>query len=125
MIDVDGFRAVNNRLGHLGGDKVLRAVAQQLRHEVRSVDHVVRYGGDEFVILMPETDGESEQVARRLKKQIQNIHNRLDLGDFQIALSIGIYTRRPHDPRSLESILEEADRRMYADKRAGCDEDSE
>ena len=125
MVDVDGFRAVNNRLGHLKGDKVLRAVAQQLRHEVRSVDHVVRYGGDEFVILMPETDGESERVARRLKKQIKNIHNRLDLGDFQIALSIGIYTRRPHDPRSLESILEEADRRMYADKRAGCDEDPE
>jgi diguanylate cyclase (GGDEF)-like protein/PAS domain S-box-containing protein len=125
MVDVDGFRAVNNRLGHLKGDKVLRAVAQQLRHEVRSVDHVVRYGGDEFVILMPETDGESGQVARRLKAQIKNIHNRLDLGDFQVALSIGIYTRRPHDPRSLESILEEADRRMYADKRAGCDEDPE
>jgi diguanylate cyclase (GGDEF)-like protein/PAS domain S-box-containing protein len=124
MVDVDGFRVVNNRLGHLKGDKVLRAVAQQLCSEVRSVDHVVRYGGDEFVILMPETDGESEQVARRLKERIANISDHLALEGLRVGLSIGIYTRRPYDPRLPEEILEEADRRMYADKRARYSEDA-
>lgn len=117
MVDVDGFRAVNNRLGHLRGDKVLSVVAQRLKEKVRSVDRVIRYGGDEFVILMPETDGVLGQVAQRLKEKILQIPHELDLDGLTVGLSIGIYTRYPHDPRSLEQILEEADRRMYADKR--------
>ena len=118
MIDVDGFRAVNNRLGHLRGDEVLREVARFLLENVRETDRVIRYGGDEFLVLMPETDGESLRVASRLKERIAEVPRRLNLAGVEIGLSVGLYTREPRDPRSVEGILHEADRRMYADKRA-------
>jgi diguanylate cyclase (GGDEF)-like protein len=124
MIDVDGFRAVNNRLGHLRGDEVLREVARFLLENVRETDRVIRYGGDEFLVLMPETDGESLRVASRLKERIAEVPRRLNLAGVEIGLSVGLYTREPRDPRSVEGILHEADRRMYADKRATHDGES-
>jgi len=118
MVDVDGFRAINNRFGHLKGDEVLTEVALCLRENVRSADRVIRYGGDEFLVFMPETDKEAPPVADRLREKITAVPRRAGLDDVDIGLSIGIYTRQPHDTRSLESILEEVDRRMYADKRS-------
>jgi diguanylate cyclase (GGDEF)-like protein/PAS domain S-box-containing protein len=119
MVDIDGFRAVNNRLGHLKGDKVLKEVALILTESVRAADRVIRYGGDEFLIFMPETQREAEQVADRLRSRIGTVSRRAGIPDIPIGLSIGLYTRQPGETRSLESILEEVDRRMYEDKRAG------
>ena len=120
MIDIDGFRAVNNRLGHLKGDDVLCEVASMLQEHVRTADCVIRYGGDEFLVLMPETDGhgDADTVAQRLREEIALLPRQTSIGDLTIGLSIGIYTRLPHETMTLESILEEVDRRMYADKRA-------
>ncbi len=117
MIDIDGFRAVNNHLGHLKGDEILCAVAKIIEESVRVSDRVIRYGGDEFLILMPETNGDSERVHTRLKGAIDRLSRELPLNGLSIGLSIGTSTRLPHDPRMLEEILEEADQRMYADKR--------
>ena len=118
MIDVDGFRAVNNRLGHLKGDEVLQQVAKLLSDNVRSADRVIRYGGDEFLVFMPETVDEGVQVAERLRERIGSIAPGTENEEVAIGLSIGIYTRHPQDAHTLEEILEETDRRMYADKRA-------
>jgi len=118
MVDVDGFRAVNNRLGHLRGDEVLCAMAKLLRETVRAADRVIRYGGDEFLILMPETDGDSRKVARRLRAGLERIPTLVRLEALPLGLSIGVYVRAPKDPHSLEEILEEVDRQMYADKRS-------
>jgi len=118
MVDVDGFRAVNNRLGHLRGDEVLCAVAKLLRESVRGADRVIRYGGDEFLILMPETDGDSRKVARRLRAGLERVPTLVRLEGLPLGLSIGVYVRAPKDPHSLEEILEEVDRQMYADKRS-------
>lgn len=122
MVDVDGFRAVNNRLGHLQGDEILQSVARMLQNNVRDSDRVIRYGGDEFLVFMPETNGheDSQLVADRLRQGIGSVLKGTDadrLG-LSLGLSIGIYSRHPGENKTLEEILEEVDRRMYADKRA-------
>ncbi len=119
MIDIDGFRTVNNHFGHLRGDEVLCEIARMLQGTVREADRIIRYGGDEFLVLMPETDRESgcATVIERLRARIGELPEHAGLVGHTIDLSIGLYTRPPHDPRTLEEMLEEVDRRMYADKR--------
>jgi len=117
MIDIDGFRRVNNTLGHLRGDKVLQKVAQVLSEGVRAADSVIRYGGDEFLILMPETVEDTGIVEKRLKKNAEALPSELELGNLKIGLSIGIYIRQAGDKHSVEEILAQADQRMYTDKR--------
>lgn len=119
MIDVDNFRAVNNRFGHLMGDEVLQEVSRLLLEHVRESDRVIRYGGDEFLIFMPETaEEEASHVASRLREEMALLPRKKGVADIAMGLSIGAYTRRPREKWSLEAILEEADRRLYADKRA-------
>jgi len=117
MIDLDAFRTVNNRYGHLKGDDVLSAIAHLLEESVRSADRVIRYGGDEFLIFMPETREEADAVASRLRQRLPRLLRQCGIGAVSLDLSIGVYVRMPDDALSLESILEEVDRRMYADKR--------
>ncbi len=116
MIDIDGFKAVNDELGHLKGDQILKRVADILQQNVRSTDRVIRYGGDEFLILLPETNGEAELIAIRLKEQVQQLSRDLSLSQPNIGLSIGIVTRQANDKQELEKLLREADRLMYKDK---------
>ena len=117
MIDIDGFRKVNNRLGHLKGDDVLQQVARVILESVRAADHVIRYGGDEFLVLMPETREEADRVAERLRKRVRELPEKAGIPDLPLDLSIGIYARLPGEERPLQMILEEVDRKMYADKR--------
>jgi diguanylate cyclase (GGDEF)-like protein len=119
MVDVDNFRAVNNRFGHLAGDEVLQEVSRLLLEHVRESDRVIRYGGDEFLVFMPETaEQDAAKVAARLREQVTLVSRKKGVGDIAMGLSVGIYTRQPREKWSLEAILEEADRRLYADKRA-------
>ena len=117
MLDVDGFRRVNNTLGHLKGDEVLQRVAQVLSESVRAADRVIRYGGDEFLIIMPETVEETGSVAGRLKEKVELLPAELELGNLKIGLSVGMYTRHPGDTHAVEEILSLADQLMYEDKR--------
>ena len=117
MIDIDGFRAVNNRLGHLEGDEVLCQVAAMVEDNVRTADKVIRYGGDELLVVMPETDQEAEAIAERLRREAEKLGETLREKGCPISLSIGTVTRVPGDHRSIEKILEEADRLLYVEKR--------
>ena len=117
MLDIDGFRLVNNTLGHLKGDEVLQKVAHVLGESVRAADRVIRYGGDEFLIFMPETVDDAGLVEQRLKNKVEELASELGLGNLNIGLSIGTYTRSPGDTLAIEEILARADQLMYDDKR--------
>lgn len=121
FIDIDDFFEVNDRFGHLVGDRVIQELAQFLRQIIRKTDSLFRYGGDEFIILMPQTTAEkAEQVLARLQQELQNLSARWagDLAGLQLSLSMGLSSWSPQNPRPLEAIFEEADQFMYRRKRA-------
>ena len=99
------------------GDEILKEVALALRESVRETDIVVRYGGDEFLVILLETNGESDIVKRRTAKNIALRNKKDERLDFPITLSIGSAYWDPKDHKSVEEILNEADRRMYEDKK--------
>jgi diguanylate cyclase (GGDEF)-like protein/putative nucleotidyltransferase with HDIG domain len=115
VCDVDGFKQVNDRFGHLEGNKVLRYVADVLRENCREYDYVARMGGDEFVILMPGSDREA--VYRRIS-EFQSIAceaagNLAAAGTITLSVGEAFY---PDDGPDAEQLLAEADRRMYKSK---------
>jgi diguanylate cyclase (GGDEF)-like protein len=116
MVDVNRFKEINDRFGHQLGDRVLQAVADVLRQNVRECDTVIRYGGDEFLVILPETNGKADVAVERIHAAIarRNVEN--PLLEFPVTLAIGIDHWQPTDPRPIEIVLREADRRMYEDK---------
>jgi diguanylate cyclase (GGDEF)-like protein/PAS domain S-box-containing protein len=117
MVDVNRFKEVNDRFGHATGDKVLQLVADVLRSTVRDTDYVVRYGGDEFLLLLLEANGETELVRDRIMERMAARNPVNLLVDFSITLSIGISFWKPDSNLSMESVLSQADAAMYEDKR--------
>ncbi len=117
MLDVNGFKEINDRFGHQTGDKVLRVVASLLVKAVRETDIVIRYGGDEFLIMLIETDGEAEVVKQRIVEKMTRPNAMNELLGFPVTLSIGTAYWSPDSSESLEEVLTKADRRMYEEKR--------
>ena len=113
--DLDGFKAVNDCLGHLHGNKVLRSVAQGLKASCREYDYVARMGGDEFVLLLPGLD--SQAVGARLLElsRIAAEVGRMECGCDHLAMSAG-EAMFPEDGADAETLLALADRRMYQTK---------
>jgi diguanylate cyclase (GGDEF)-like protein len=120
MVDLDGFKAVNDRHGHADGDRVLRNVAAGLKLAVRASDIVTRYGGDEFVVLMPDTDERAAKVvARRVVSGVSGQRHQLNDGsEARLTCSVGLSVY-PDDGRTATALLRCADAAMYAVKRAG------
>jgi diguanylate cyclase (GGDEF)-like protein len=124
MIDVDHFKSVNDELGHLAGDKVLRAIAQVGAATVRAGDVFARYGGEEFVVLARET-GKLEAVALAERLRAAVMAARVDLGHHvaQVTVCVGVAVlseceaAEGHDLST--SLLARADARLYAAKRSG------
>src|SRR5437870_8226764 len=117
LIDVDRFKEVNTRFGHLTGDFVLAEIAALLKTSVRGSDAVVRYGGDEFLIILADTSGDDAgRVVHRAKTYLHEWNRAGHLDDFEITLSIGI--SEWSDGETLDEILDAADREMYAEKAA-------
>jgi diguanylate cyclase (GGDEF)-like protein len=113
-IDLDNFKAVNDRFGHPAGDQVLRIVVSSARKYLRKTDVFARLGGDEFVLLMPETDEESARVA--LSKIQDGLMEEMRLGDWPITFSIGVLTCRVA-PHTTEELVRMSDELMYSVKR--------
>ncbi|MFC5301980.1 diguanylate cyclase [Azospira restricta] len=119
LIDLDGFKTVNDTLGHDAGDQLLLAVARRLRDSVRSADTVARIGGDEFVVLIEEC-GDADAVKALAEKIVAALRRPvvLDDGEVTIGASVGI-ARWPEHGEGAEALLRAADQAMYSAKRIG------
>jgi len=120
FVDVDGFKQVNDAYGHLVGDRVLCEVAQRLAGCVRSDDHVARFGGDEFVVLLENvcSQHEIQPVVDRIGSAFTRPVE-LPQGSVALAVSVGVAVAEPPGPRgqTADELLDAADRAMYAAKR--------
>lgn len=119
MIDADHFKAINDRFGHAGGDHVLAALATCIGGHLRAPDVLGRAGGEEFLVLLPDTDAAGAgTLAERMRQQVARLRPVL-AGEAQtITISIGVAARQPQD-RHADALIHRADRALYAAKRAG------
>ena len=121
ITDIDKFKAVNDTWGHDGGDAVLKEFASRLRKNVRGIDLACRYGGEEFVVVMPDTEGHiAEKVAERIRAEIEasGFAIRDDGTTIDITASVGVSTlNRPHD--SVQALMKRADLALYEAKSGG------
>lgn len=118
-IDIDYFKNINDTYGHSAGDQVLRAVAQRIKKNIRDVDILGRYGGDEFTILLPETDlFTASSVAERLRNCISDLSVLTEDGRITITASLGA-AKVTAETAGLEALLNRADSAMYNAKQSG------
>jgi diguanylate cyclase (GGDEF)-like protein len=121
VVDVDLFKKVNDTYGHLVGDEVLRQVAYQLRDHIRHPDVAGRYGGEEFLILLPNTaSDEAAEQAGRLCKYVREAKVKVNDRDLSVTISIGVAQFRPGED-TWDTLLNRADNAMYEAKKSGRD----
>ena len=115
MVDIDHFKDINDQHGHLNGDKALVNVAQTISDNSREIDTVGRYGGEEFLVLCPETDIDAAySLAESIRQGVEN----LKLDNLPaVTCSIGVAAYAKHD--SIEALLDDADAALYKAKESG------
>ena len=119
MIDLDGLKAVNDSYGHHRGDEVLRSLAGVIRRSIRLVDTAYRYGGDEFLVLLPETDfAGAFVVAEKIRAGAEEVGLKEGGGELLTSVSIGLVSC-PEDGTSTEELMIAVDRAMYQAKSLG------
>lgn len=116
--DINDFKLVNTRFGHLSGDLVLAEVGGLMKQSVRGSDYVVRLGGDEFLAALVDTDEKGGEIVKaRVRDRVAEWNQNSPLPGFVLSLSIGI---QPYDPSlSFDQVMAEADTKMYAEKKGG------
>lgn len=119
MVDIDHFKRVNDRYGHIEGDRVLATVGQLLQSGIREVDAAGRYGGEEFLITLPRADADTAvMVADRLRSAIEAHSLSIDRStSLRVTVSIGVATYRPDDVST--TLIARADAALYEAKRSG------
>jgi diguanylate cyclase (GGDEF)-like protein/PAS domain S-box-containing protein len=122
FLDLDGFKGINDHLGHAVGDSVLRQVASRLRREVRVTDVVGRFGGDEFIVICPETDEDAASgIADRIRHSISAPFDGVP-AQYRVSASIGVAVHQGGESElTADALFTHADEAMYRSKNAGKD----
>ncbi len=120
MFDVDHFKAVNDIHGHLVGDASLKHLANVAKASLRNADILARYGGDEFIALLPHTTGEGANItAKRLRQNVEGAPLNMDDGEIHLTVSVGVTVLSSGDTPAAADVLRSADRALYRAKNAG------
>ncbi|HEY3495542.1 MAG TPA: diguanylate cyclase [Polyangiaceae bacterium] len=120
MADIDHFKRVNDEYGHLVGDQALRWVATTLQNELRSMDFLCRYGGEEFCAILPETgDAGAARAGERLRTAIERSAFNHDVGKLSLTISVGASSWSASEGREIPDLLARADQALLEAKRAG------
>ncbi len=123
MLDLDHFKAVNDSYGHTVGDEVLKAVASRMRRALRDDDLLIRQGGEEFLVLLPDTGAdEAQQVLQRLVAGIRGAPINTSEGPVPTTISAGLVTGWPHPDQDIREVATAADDALFDAKRAGRDQ---
>ena len=119
MLDIDKFKRVNDKHGHVVGDAVIRAISATIKEQIRGSDFAGRYGGEEFIVLLPETPLKKASVlAEKLRKSIEKLKVKVEgLTLDDLAVSIGVAEFREGDAPT--DIINRSDQGLYKAKRAG------
>jgi diguanylate cyclase (GGDEF)-like protein len=122
LLDVDHFKLINDRHGHAAGDAVLRALGERCRGELREVDLVGRYGGDEFCVVLPELDADAARhIAERLRAAVAGLAVPCGDGFVHPTVSIGVAGVRADEEATLDGLMRAADEALYEAKNGGRD----
>ncbi len=120
MLDIDLFKNVNDTYGHLVGDQVLQTIADRCRSVLRSSDKIGRYGGEEFVIILPETSIEmAEKTANRIRAIVSDRPIIVENAKISTSVSLGVSSMDADCNLELEQVLEQADQALYRAKQSG------
>ena len=119
VFDIDHFKAINDKHGHAGGDRILRAIAHLLNDHKRSSDFLARFGGEEFVLLLPETTLESAQrLAEKTRERVNASNFRFQKEKVRVTLSAGVGELHPGRDTA-EALFERVDAALYLAKQEG------
>lgn len=119
MIDIDNFKQINDEFGHLAGDRILRQLSSLMAGNLRQMDFIGRYGGEEFIIVLPETEREiASTIAERFRKAIMKHEFELFQEKHKLTVSIGASFLKG-EKSTMDSLIEEADKALYAAKASG------
>ena len=120
MLDIDHFKKINDTFGHQVGDQVLEALVSRCRSSLRIFDIIGRYGGEEFVIMLPETNiNDASDIAERLRQQVEGIIVLTTKGKATITISIGLTYYRSGNQMQLDQLIGQADQALYVAKEGG------
>jgi diguanylate cyclase (GGDEF)-like protein len=120
MVDLDGFKPVNDKYGHVFGDRLLRAVAAEISRSLRTPDVAARYGGDEFAVILPQTQPEGAlRVCERIRKAVETVA--ISAGDVPVSVTatLGVADYPAEGVSSAEDLVHAADEALYGAKRSG------
>ena len=119
MFDIDHFKRINDTYGHSAGDDVIRAVADLISQEIRNTDKFARFGGEEFVLLLRETDAViAADLAERLREKVADLRVPTGGRDITLTVSVGCAVA-DETGRDVEDFIQRADEALYAAKAAG------